>query len=238
MKIAKRIVLLLIALVILFSTAKSLNIQKNGNILEGLKNNQTTDKTEKTSEEVPLDNSTSNEIEKNNFTEISSQHEGISVISQEDQIRNDYYGYVINSISKSKKLGDFQNPYNILGHVDEQGDTIGAYSYLIINMTIECYQEFPELYLNTMKIFLYKGTELAQGYEAVTSNNTASMSSKSGMRCIMKKGEVKDINIVYLVEDEYIEDTDIYLFINNMGASAGDDIENKRLIKLDTKEAF
>lgn len=237
-KIVKRSLLFLIALVILFSTAKSLDLQKKNNIVEQQERNQVSEKDESMHQEKQSGVLTENDTEADTYAEISSQHEGLPVLLQNDQIQNDYYGYTINGISISKELGDFQNPYEILEHVNQQGDTEGPYSYLILKLTIECYQEIPELYLNTLKVFLYKGVELARGYEALTSNNTVPMSGKSGMKCVMKKGEEKSVNIVYLVDDEYVEDTDIYLYINNRGASSGDDIENKRLVKLDTEAAF
>ncbi|NLL72921.1 MAG: hypothetical protein GX237_05280 [Clostridiales bacterium] len=239
-KVVKRILLFIVALVILFSTAKSLDLLEDNNILEQMKKEQNVEETNSlNAPEEETENLSSNIVDNDILEAISCENEGLPILSQVDQIKNDYYGYVINSISVSKELGDFHNPYDILGNVDKEGNTVGAYSYIIINLTIECYKEFPELYLNTLRIYLYKGADLLRGYEALTSNNTVSMTpSKSDMRCIMKKGEEKDFNIVYLVDDEYIEDADFYLYINNLGASYGHDTENKRLVKLDTKEAF
>lgn len=239
-KLLKIVVVIIVALAVLISTAKNLDLRNKNNIFDQMKKDQISDTTDGPNRGNQSEDSNNNDILDDTFEAISSKHEGLPVLLQEDEIQNEFYGYVINSITKSKELGDFQNPTGILGHVDEQGNTTGPYSYLIINLTIECFEEKPELYLNTLKIFLYKDDELARGYEALTSNNTVPMTGKSGMRVVMTKGDTINVNIVYLVDDEYVEDAgmDFYLFINNRGASLGDDIENKRLVKLNTKELF
>ena len=181
---------------------------------------------------------TENNNEQNRiFEEISKQQYGIKVITQNDVIETAYNRYTINKISTSKKLGDF-NYSDDLGHVDKDGNAIDGYSYFIVNTSLECLdvdKEIGGFYLNTIDILAYKDTIQQTGYEMLTSNNDVPMSSKSAFKVKMKKGEKRDFNLVFLVEDKFINDkgVDFYLDINDRGASPGSDDENKRIVKLD-----
>ena len=181
---------------------------------------------------------TENNNEQNRiFEEISKQQYGIKVITQNDVIETAYNRYTINKISTSKKLGDFNYSDN-LGHVDKDGNAIDGYSYFIVNTSLECLdvdEVIGGFYLNTIEILVYKDTIQQTGYEMLTSNNDVPMSSRSAFKVKMKKGEKRDFNLVFLVEDKFINDksVDFYLDINDRGASPGSDDENKRIVKLD-----
>ena len=175
--------------------------------------------------------------EKHIFNEISKQQYGIKVVTQNDVIETAYNRYTINKISTSKKLGNFNYSDN-LGHVDKDGNAIDGYSYFIVNTSLECLdvdEVIGGFYLNTIDILAYKDTIQQTGYEMLTSNNDVPMSSKSAFKVKMKKGEKRDFNLVFLVEDKFINDkgVDFYLDINDRGASPGSDDENKRIVKLD-----
>ena len=175
--------------------------------------------------------------EKHIFNEISKQQYGIKVVAQNDVIETAYNRYTINKISTSKKLGDFNYSDN-LGHVDKTGNAIDGYSYFIVNTSLECLdvdEVIGGFYLNTIHILAYKDTIQQTGYEMLTSNNDVPMSNKSAFKVKMKKGEIRDFNLVFLVEDKFINDksVDFYLDINDRGASPGSDDENKRIVKLD-----
>ena len=178
-----------------------------------------------------------NKDEKHIFNEISKQQYGIKVVTQNDVIETAYNRYTINKISTSKKLGDFNYSDN-LGHVDKDGNAIDGYSYFIVNTSLECLdvdKEIGGFYLNTIDILAYKDTIQQTGYEMLTSNNDVPMSNKSAFKVKMKKGEKRDFNLVFLVEDKFINDkgVDFYLDINDIGASHGSDDENKYIVKLD-----
>ena len=178
-----------------------------------------------------------NKDEKHIFNEISKQQYGIKVVTQNDVIETAYNRYTINKISTSKKLGDFNYSDN-LGHVDKDGNAIDGYSYFIVNTSLECLdvdEVIGGFYLNTIHILAYKDTIQQTGYEMLTSNNDVPMSNKSAFKVKMKKGEKRDFNLVFLVEDKFINDkeVDFYLDINDRGASLGSDDENKRIVKLD-----
>ena len=181
---------------------------------------------------------TENNNEQNRiFEEISKQQYGIKVITQNDVIETAYNRYTINKISTSKKLGDF-NYSDDLGHVDKDGNAIDGYSYFIVNTSLECLdvdEVIGGFYLNTIDILAYKNTIQQTGYEMLTSNNDVPMSNKSAFKVKMKKGEKRDFNLVFLVEDKFINDksVDFYLDINDIGASPGSDDENKCIVKLD-----
>ena len=181
---------------------------------------------------------TENNNEQNRiFEEISKQQYGIKVVTQNDVIETAYNRYTINKISTSKKLGNF-NYSDDLGHVDKDGNAIDGYSYFIVNTSLECLdvdEVIGGFYLNTIEILVYKDTIQQTGYEMLTSNNDVPMSSKSAFKVKMKKGEKRDFNLVFLVEDKFINDksVDFYLDINDRGASPGSDDENKRIVKLD-----
>ena len=175
--------------------------------------------------------------EKHIFNEISKQQYGIKVVTQNDVIETAYNRYTINKISTSKKLGNFNYSDN-LGHVDKDGNAIDGYSYFIVNTSLECLdvdEVIGGFYLNTIDILAYKDTIQQTGYEMLTSNNDVPMSNKSAFKVKMKKGEKRDFNLVFLVEDKFINDkgVDFYLDINDRGASPGSDDENKRIVKLD-----
>ena len=178
-----------------------------------------------------------NKDEKHIFNEISKQQYGIKVVTQNDVIETAYNRYTINKISTSKKLGDF-NYCDDLGHVDKTGNAIDGYSYFIVNISLECLdvdEVIGGFYLNTIDILAYKDTIQQTGYEMLTSNNDIPMSNKSAFKVKMKKGEKRDFNLVFLVEDKFINDkgVDFYLDINDRGASPGSDDENKCIVKLD-----
>ena len=178
-----------------------------------------------------------NKDEKRLFEEISKQQYGTKVITQNDVIETAYNRYTINSISTSKKLGDF-NYCDDLGHVDKTGNAIDGYSYFIVNISLECLdvdEEIGGFYLNTIDILAYKNTIQQTGYGMLTSNNDVLMSNKSAFKVKMKKGDKREFNLVFLVEDKFINDkaVDFYLDINDRGASPGSDDENKCIVKLD-----
>ena len=178
-----------------------------------------------------------NKDEKHIFNEISKQQYGIKVVTQNDVIETAYNRYTINKISTSKKLGDF-NYCDDLGHVDKTGNAIDGYSYFIVNISLECLdvdEEIGGFYLNTIDILAYKNTIQQTGYEMLTSNNDIPMSNKSAFKVKMKKGDKREFNLVFLVEDKFINDkgVDFYLDINDRGASPRRDDENKYIVKLD-----
>ena len=178
-----------------------------------------------------------NKDEKHIFNEISKQQYGTKVITQNDNIESKYYKFTIHKTSTSKKLGEF-NYCDDLGHVDKDGNTIDGYSYLIVNATIECLEVdefFGVLSLKNLQMFFYNDTKWEGGTELLTANNDVPMNSKSAMMVKMKKGEKRDFNLVFLVEDKFINDkgVDFYLDINDRGASPGSDDENKYIVKLD-----
>lgn len=178
-----------------------------------------------------------NKDEKHLFEEISKQQYGTKVITQNDVIETAYNRYTINKISTSKKLGEFNYSDN-LGHVDKTGNAIDGYSYFIVNIALECLdvdEEIGGFYLNTIDILAYKNTIQQTGYEMLTSNNDVPMSNKSAFKVKMKKGDKREFNLVFLVEDKFINDkaVDFYLDINDRGASPGSDDENKCIVKLD-----
>ena len=178
-----------------------------------------------------------NKDEKHIFNEISKQQYGTKVITQNDNIESKYYKFTIHKTSTSKKLGEF-NYCDDLGHVDKDGNTIDGYSYLIVNATIECLEVdefFGVLSLKNLQMFFYNDTKWEGGTELLTANNDVPMNSKSAMMVKMKKGEKRDFNLVFLVEDKFINDkaVDFYLYINENGSAQGTNDKYKSLVKLD-----
>ena len=179
----------------------------------------------------------SNNEEKHRFEEISKGWYGTKVITQNDNIKSKYYKFTIHNTSTSKKLGDFNYSDN-LGHVDKDGNTMDGYSYFIVNTTIECLKEdrfFETLSLGNLYILAYNGTEQKTGHELLTANNDKPISSKRALWVKMKKGEKRDFNLVFLVEDKFINDkaVDFYLYIDENGSAPGTNDEYKSLVKLD-----
>ena len=260
--IIKISVISVIAIVLLLSIGKNLNLTSSNNLLAKFINHvfnreETYEKnTPKSSAEVvskDIDNITSSTNTENKdkvlsstiadneenriFEEISKQHYGIKVISQNDNVKSKYYKFKIHNISTSKKLGNF-NYCDDLGHIDKDGNTIDNYSYLIVSTTIECFEldTFSgQLSLKNLQIYFYNNTKWDGGTELLTANVNAPMNSKSALMVKMKKREKRDFNLVFLVEDKFINDkaVDFYLYINEHGASHGSNDEYKSLVKLD-----
>ena len=246
--IIKIIVISVIAIVLLLSIGKNLNLTSSNNLLAKFINHvfnreETYEKnTPKSSAEVEnkdkvLSSTIADNEENRIFEEISKQHYGIKVISQNDNVKSKYYKFKIHNISTSKKLGNF-NYCDDLGHIDKDGNTIDNYSYLIVNTTIECFEldTFSgQLSLKNLQIYFYNNTKWDGGTELLTANVNAPMNSKSALMVKMKKGEKRDFNLVFLVEDKFINDkaVDFYLYINEHGASHGSNDEYKSLVKLD-----
>lgn len=245
-KIIKTISLLVTGLIILLSLGKTLGIQGENNLIEqkvkelSLKNTDGSDHNNKKTNNA-YDNKTykedrsevANNKEDDVLAEISQQHEGLPVLTQEDEIKTDYFAYRFKDISISKEQGDFIKDLGVHGHIDEDGNIIGPYSYLILNVEFESYKDSQILYLNMLRPFICRGAGILGGwYEAFTSNNTVPVGINI-FKYEMKEGEVRDFNIVYLVHDEYLEDSELYVYINNFGVTYGQDLKNKKLVKLD-----
>ena len=260
--IIKIFVISVIAIVLLLSIGKNLNLTANNNLLAKFINNVF--KSEESNEKNISESYTnvvnknadnivssineedkskvsssqnSNNGENNIFEEISKQQYGTKVITQNDNIESKYYKFTIHKTSTSKKLGEF-NYCDDLGHVDKDGNTIDGYSYLIVNATIECLEVdefFGVLSLKNLQMFFYNDTKWEGGTELLTANNDVPMNSKSAMMVKMKKGEKRDFNLVFLVEDKFINDkaVDFYLYINENGSSQGTNDKYKSLVKLD-----
>ena len=260
--IIKIFVISVIAIVLLLSIGKNLNLTANNNLLAKFINNvfKSEEKTEKNISEPSTkvvnknaDNivSSTNEEDKSRVSSLQNSNneqnrifEGISkdwygtkVITQNDNIVSKYYKFTIHNTSTSKKLGDFNYSDN-LGHVDKDGNTIDGYSYFIISATIECLEvdrDFGVLSLGNLYILAYNDTNRKMGQELLTANNDNPVSSKSAMMVKMKKGDKKDFNLVFLVEDKFINDkaVDFYLYINEHGSATGTNDKYKSLVKLD-----
>lgn len=258
--IIKISVISVIAIVLLLSIGKNLNLTVRDNLLAEFINNVfrneekdreniTADSTEivnnavddkaastNTENKDKLSSTTNNE-QNRIFEGISKDWYGTKVITQNDNIESKYYKFTIHKTSTSKKLGEF-NYCDDLGHVDKDGNTIGGYSYLIVNATIECLEVdefFGVLSLKNLQMFFYNDTKWEGGTELLTANNDVPMNSKSAMMVKMKKGEKRDFNLVFLVEDKFINDkaVDFYLYINENGSAPGTNDKYKSLVKLD-----
>ena len=257
--IIKIAIIAVVAIVILVSLSNNIKLTANDNLVAKFINSvfkseekDKNDIIENSTEVVNNDNNVSSSIrsaskekassqvisnEQRLFAEISKQNHGIKVIGQNDVIVTNFNRYTVNNISTSKKLGDFNYSDNF-GHVDKVGNAIDGYSYFIVNTTLECLdvdEVLEGFYLNSIDLILYKGIELKYGYEMLTSNNDVSMKSKSAFKVKMKRGEKRNFNLVFLVEDKFINDknVDFYLDINDLGASPGSDDKNKYIVKLD-----
>ena len=258
--IIKISVISVIAIVLLLSIGKNLNLTVSNNLLAEFINNVfgneekdreniTADSTEivnnavddkaastNTENKDRLSSTTNNE-QNRIFEGISKDWYGTKVITQNDNIVSKYYKFTIHKTSTSKKLGEF-NYCDDLGHVDKDGNTIDGYSYLIVNATIECLEVdefFGVLSLKNLQMFFYNDTKWEGGTELLTANNDVPMNSKSAMMVKMKKGEKRDFNLVFLVEDKFINDkaVDFYLYINENGSAQGTNDKYKSLVKLD-----
>ena len=258
--IIKISVISVIAIVLLLSIGKNLNLTVRDNLLAEFINNVfgneekdreniTADSTEivnnavddkaastNTENKDKLSSTTNNE-QNRIFEGISKDWYGTKVITQNDNIESKYYKFTIHKTSTSKKLGEF-NYCDDLGHVDKDGNTIDGYSYLIVNATIECLEVdefFGVLSLKNLQMFFYNDTKWEGGTELLTANNDVPMNSKSAMMVKMKKGEKRDFNLVFLVEDKFINDkaVDFYLYINENGSAQGTNDKYKSLVKLD-----
>ena len=257
--IIKIAIIAVVAIVILVSLSNNIKLTANDNLVAKFINSvfkseekDKNDIIENSTEVVNNDNNVSSSIrsaskekassqvisnEQRLFAEISKQNHGIKVIGQNDVIVTNFNRYTVNNISTSKKLGEF-NYSDDLGHVDKDGNAIDGYSYFIVNVTLECLdvdEVLEGFYLNSIDLILYKGIELKYGYEMLTSNNDVSMKSKSAFKVKMKRGEKRNFNLVFLVEDKFINDknVDFYLYINEYGAAPGTIDEYKSVVKLD-----
>ena len=260
--IIKISIISIMAIVLLISIGKNLNLAINNNLLVKFINNVfgseenneknisepstkvanknadnlVSSRNEEDKNRVSSSQNSNNE-EKRMFEEISRGWYGTKVITQNDNIVSKYYKFTIHNISTSKKLGDFNYSDN-LGHVDKDGNTMDGYSYFIVNATIECLEEdrfFEALSLGNLYILAYNGTEQQTGHELLTANNDKPISSKRALWVKMKKGEKRDFNLVFLVEDKFINDkaVDFYLYINENGSAQGTNDKYKSLVKLD-----
>ena len=257
--IIKIFVISVIAIVLLLSIGKNLNLTANNNLLAKFINNvfKSEENNEKNISEPSTKvvnnaddkvastntenkdklSSTTNNEQNRIFEGISKDWYGTKVITQNDNIVSKYYKFTIHNTSTSKKLGDFNYSDN-LGHVDKDGNTIDGYSYFIISATIECLEVdryFGVLSLGNLYILAYNDTNRKMGQELLTANNDVPMNSKSAMMVKMKKGEKRDFNLVFLVEDKFINDkaVDFYLYINENGSAQGTNDKYKSLVKLD-----
>ena len=257
--IIKIAIIAVLAIVILASLSNNIKLTANDNLvtkfINSVFNSEDKDKNdiiENSTEVVNNDNNVSSSIrsaskekassqitpnEERLFEEISKAWYGTKVITQNDNIESKYYKYTIHTTSTSQKLGDFNYSDN-LGHVDKNGNTIDGYSYFIINATVECLDEdkiLGYLSLGNLYILAFDKAEIKAGHELLTANNDAPKNRKRKLWVKMKKGEKRNFNLVFLVEDKFINDknVDFYLYINEYGAAPGTIDEYKSVVKLD-----
>lgn len=241
-----------VIIVFLLSIGKNLNLTKKDNLVSKFINNYFSSDGNKIKDKDTIDNKVIlSSVNKNNtlpsksfisdknhiFEEISKEWGGLNVVKQNDNIESKNYKFIINKVSTSKKLGEF-NYCNDLGHVDEVGNTVDGYSYFIVNVTIECLESeeiLGKLSLKNLYISIYKGIEQKTAHELLTANNDMPTDKKNTLMVKMDKGEKRNFNLVFLVEDEFINDkaVDFYLYINERGISQGTFDENKFLVQLD-----
>ena len=230
--IIKIAIIAVLAIVILASLSNNIKLTANDNLvtkfINSVFNSEDKDKND------IIENSTN---EERLFEEISKAWYGTKVITQNDNIESKYYKYTIHTTSTSQKLGDFNYSDN-LGHVDKNGNTIDGYSYFIINATVECLDEdkiLGYLSLGNLYILAFDKAEIKAGHELLTANNDAPKNRKRKLWVKMKKGEKRNFNLVFLVEDKFINDknVDFYLYINEYGAAPGTIDEYKSVVKLD-----
>lgn len=144
--------------------------------------------------------------------------------------------YKINSVERTKEKRVYSMPkldwpfYTVDEHgktlsedylsVDEQGTILNEYSYLVVNFTIKnTLDRISEKYLNSIKLGIYddKDEEIYGPSPLLNDKEVDQEGRKDYFRYEFQPQEEKDVTIVYIVEDKYLDYNNLKLRIDNSG---------------------
>lgn len=144
--------------------------------------------------------------------------------------------YKINRVERTKEKRVYSMPppnlrfYTVDEHgktlsedylsVDEQGTIFNEYSYLVVNFTIKnTMDRIREKYLNSIMLQLYDDKdESIKGLSPLLNDREVDQEGrKDYFRYEFQPQEEKNVTIVYIVEDKYLDYNNLKLRIDNSG---------------------
>ncbi len=159
----------------------------------------------------------------------SSYCDGETINEASDTVLQDAWTYHINSYKVTKEYAknwDAVPDYSQYQY-DENFNLTNAYSYLALNITVECENvnaKVNDFWLNTMWLDIYNsnGDRVDTDYDAEMA--TASLGKpkiQSYFHNPLKEGEALTTDIIYIIADDIVENRELYfvLLINNRGSN-------------------
>lgn len=103
--------------------------------------------------------------------------------------------------------------------VDEKGTILNEYSYLVVNFTIKnTMDRVSEKYLNGITLQLYDDKdEDRNGSAPLLNDREIEKGGKDYFRYEFQPQEEKEVKIVYIIEDKYLDYNNLKLRIENLG---------------------
>ncbi len=159
----------------------------------------------------------------------NSYIDGETINEASDTILQDAWTYHINSVKVTKEHGENWDavPDYSMYQYDENFNLINDYSYLALNITIQ-YKDSSakvnDLWLNAMwlNIFNSNAGKVGSGYAEMATASLGKPKVQSYFHHPVQEGETLTTDIVYIVADEILENSELYyvLYINNQGINS------------------
>lgn len=156
----------------------------------------------------------------------NSYIDGETINEASDTVIQDAWTYHINSVEVTKEYGENWDavPDYSWYQYDENFNLTNGFSYLALGVTIQ-YKDSSakvnDLWLNTMwlNIFNSNGDKVGTGYAEMATASLGKPKVQSYFHNPMEEGETLTADIVYIVADEILENSELYyvLYINNQG---------------------
>lgn len=187
----------------------------------------------------PKSNLWSNKKETEKNTEIKEENLTLDNESEDDktfeigeEVLTDDLTFKVNSVEKTKERKQFPNPPDWDRVVaDEKGNLINDMSYLIINVTIKNNREAERMFpLNSCWVNAIDDRNERGTYECWMSSKLEDFDKKDYFEYTFQPQEEYTCDLVYIVEDERLQNNNLIFDINISGVVGYND--DSRYVKI------
>jgi len=173
------------------------------------------------------------------WNKISSDCGGSIIAEIDDTVMQDDWAYHVNSYHVTKEKGNWENSDSNIYKFDDDGNLVNKYSFIVINITVECKNKSDaEFWLNGMTFLIYDANGKNVGGSEMNAAAIDKPMSKSFYLYNLELGDILTTDIIFVLEDNMISEKNNYLLsINNTGmASSNISPEDHSNIRIPIKE--
>ncbi len=156
------------------------------------------------------------------WNKIRTECGGGIIADIDDTVIQDDWAYHVNSYRVTKEKGSWENPEWDKYEFDNTGNLINEFSFIVINITVECKKKSDaEFWLNCMTFLTFDTQGKNIGGSEMSTATIDKPMTKSFYRYNLELGDVLTTDIVFILDDNMISEENYYLLsINNTGISA------------------